>query len=221
MDKDKLTKALELELQARIESEKKRQGEEIKIENSWWQDSVISDEKTALKDGRLVKVSVDNSNYCLIGPIRREEEPRSLTPLTLSLLNKIGSVWSAKIKDKFPDDEVRLSVSSLYRTIESLEERIRLGLAVAEIGPHQAGTAIDFDPNGYYFGEERRAVNRSKPDFNEGYIKTLKETLVDLEKNGDCHVIWEKGYKIKDDRVVESDACWHVCLNPNFKNEKN
>lgn len=221
MDKDKLVKALEMELQAKTDSEKKRQGEEIKIENSWWQNILIFNEDEALNDGRLVDVSLNNPYYYLIGPIRRGEEPKSLTPTTLSLLNKIGSFWNQKIKDKIPGDEtIRLSVSSLFRTIESLQERIRLGLAVANIGPHQAGTAIDFDPNGYYVGDGRKAINRSKSEFNESYIDALKDVLVDLENKRDCHVIWEKGYKIKDNQVVEYDACWHVCLNPNFKNEK-
>ncbi len=203
-------------LTSKREVERLRQGKELEIENNWWGDKIITSENQALQVGILIDVGMDNPNYGLNSILRNKNEPRSLSPKAEGLLNKIAKNWKESVINGGLPSTVRIPVSSLFRTVESLAERVRLGIASANIGPHQAGMAFDIDPNSYYFGEESKAINRSDSEFNQKFIEILIATLKRMEKEGDCHVIFEKGYKIVDSQVIEYDSCYHICVNPNF-----
>ena len=82
------------------------------------------------------------------------------------------------------------------------------------VSPHQAGAAIDFDPNGYYSGFERSSVNRNSPNFDQRYIDSLGKVLDELQGNGFCHLIRERRFKEDEDGVKGYDSCWHVCVSP-------
>jgi hypothetical protein len=111
------------------------------------------------------------------------------------------------------DSKCFLSVASLYRSHEDQEKmRQMTSKATMGVSPHTSGVVVDFDPSGYFIGDDRKSVNSKSAEFDRRYMDVLRETLMEFERNGYIHVIYEKDYRNEGDRVVEYDACYHVCL---------
>ena len=132
---------------------------------------------------------------------------------------EIQSRWQKAMQVQSEDvASVYLAVVSLYRSLELQEqERLKNPLASQGFSSHTAGVAIDFDPNGYYWGEARDKMQSNMTGYRDIYSLTLMKVLESLVNEGACHVIWEKGFRIEDELLISYTACYHVCVSPNFQ----
>jgi len=205
-------------LEQHTHKERLRQSVEVKIENEWCEQYLIESEAENIKSGILVELPDEGMGYRLIGPLRRGEEPRSLRPKAKSLLNIIETLWiNDMIKKQLDPSEIRFSVTSLYRTREWQQQRIKSNIHVALVSPHQSGLAIDFDVNGYYSGISRTPINRQMEEFDHRVTDSLTTTLNHLEKQGYAHLIIEKGYRTNNfNNIEEYTTCLHLCAAPLF-----
>jgi len=210
-------------LQSLREAENVRINQEILIEREWWGLKVLINEDDALANGLLVIVPDEGRFFRLIGRLRHREEPKTLNPLAYQLLLEIQEQW-IKIMNKSGEaiEDVYLSIISLYRSQE-FQMRIMHDTYLASngISAHCAGAAIDFDPNGYYLGLNRKSIQSGSTDFRSIYTLVLKQILEKLVSEGACHVIWEKGIKIEGDVVIRYKACYHICVSPSYKPNEN
>lgn len=212
------TPNINIELDGLRKDERLRVQEKCRDELSWWEDRLIEDVPEALQKGILKEVPQEGTRYRLIMTLRNNKEPKLLNSQALDLLGLVGQKWKDKLINIPTHDVIFLSVTSLYRSRKLQEELLRNGANASTRSAHQAGAAIDFDPNGYYKGSERVSVKRGDGIFDERYILILKEVLEELEKEGKCQVIWEKSYKVVDEAVLEYDSCYHVCAKPTVLN---
>jgi hypothetical protein len=203
-----------------LERDKLRKDERLRVyreserELEWWGDRLLVNVPEALREGALREVPSEGTGFRLIMTLKNNREPKLLNPQALSLLELIGQKWRDKLTNTSIHDDVFLSVTSLYRSRDLQRQLLRRKANAFSKSSHQAGAAIDFDPNGYYEGSKRVSVKRGDKIFNERHISALKETLEQLENEGKCRVIWEKGFKIVGETVVEYDSCYHVCVKP-------
>lgn len=199
--------------------ENKRINDVIEVEREWWMNHVIDNPDEALKEGSLIVVPEEGTNYRLIKRIREEMEPKMLRPEALKLLKEISFDWRTVMEEKgFNTSHVWLSVSSLYRDARFQEKLQKVTYrASSGVSAHVAGVAIDFDSQGYYEGRNRLPISWKSESFNLGYIEALKQVIERHERLGNCHVINEKGFKWFSGGVLEYSACFHVCMNPDFR----
>ncbi|OGM01855.1 hypothetical protein A2115_00170 [Candidatus Woesebacteria bacterium GWA1_41_8] len=203
------------------EGERFRVKKEAEQEMGWWGDQLLESYQAGLSSGRLIKVPqeflVNGLGYRLIYKIRSGQEPGYLSPVAFGLLRVITKSWDERLRDSFAMElPVFLSVTSLYRDPGLQNQFIKSGMNALPLSAHQAGMAIDLDPNGYYQGQSRASVGRGAPEFNEGLILSLGEILEQLKKDGLCNVIYEKAYEENGYTVEERLACVHICVSPRF-----
>lgn len=199
------------------EAETRRINQAVSVESEWWSDYIIHDESKALNDGSLIRLPDEGDNFRLIGDLRGEVEPRSITPQAYSFLKYVVANWAKRIGND--SENVWLAVMSLYRSLEQQKkEALTNPLASRGFSSHTAGKAIDFDPNGYYFGEDRKSIQTGNPNvtFNPIYRDTLVNVLRECETEGLCHIIFEKRYRVEENHIVEYTACIHVCVSPEY-----
>lgn len=205
-------------LQHLREEESRKINEEVLVEREWWEPRILHDENVALAEGRLMVVPDEGNHFRLIGPLRRKEEPNLLNPQAYHLLLVIQDRWLAAMSSESVSARyVRLSITSLFRSLELQKQVMQeTYLASRGISAHNAGAAMDFDPNGYFSGSDRKSVQAGSEDFCDIYPLVLEQVLQELVDEGSCHVIWEKGIKVEGDLVIRYTACYHVCVSPDF-----
>lgn len=192
---------------------------QVRVERDWWEDRIIPDEILAIKEGTLLPVPGYGAHYMTIARIRLGIEPKSLNLLAYGLLSKIQREWAISMKARgIPVKRKYLAVTSLYRSLDMQKSLAATSyLASKGFSAHNSGAAIDFDPNGYYSGAGRLSVQSNKAGYVRMYTEVLLEVLNRLVQLGDCHLIVERGIKIEGNRIVMYDACYHVCVSPNFR----
>lgn len=161
------------------------------------------------KPEELSEVPEIGTGYRLIYRLRNKERYPLLRKDAVDILELIGIRWQEQYGDK-----ILLSVTSLYRTKEEQKKLIEEGKIAADISTHQAGAAIDFDPNGYYEKEENgeiKPISSKDIPFDSDFPQKLLGILLELEKEGFCNVIVEKNYREKDGKIEEYISCYHVC----------
>jgi hypothetical protein len=183
-------------------------------ELQWWGDRLLVNAPEALQKGTLREVPSEGAGFRLIMTLRNNRESKLLNPQARDLLELIGQKWKGK-STNISHDDVFLSVTSLYRPRDLQRQLLRKRANAFSKSSHQAGAAIDFDPNGYYEGIKRVPVKRGDKIFNEKYMSALEEVLEQLENEGKCQVIREKSFKVIGGKIVEYDSCYHVCVKPN------
>lgn len=201
--------------------ERTRIRNEAAIEIKWWGNRIITDTDQAFNDGRLIELPDEHteggSGFRLIGRLRGGEESRYLAPEAKELLYLVTRVWMDDIRGwRMKTDNILLSVTSLYRSAADQKKLIDEGANAAEISSHQAGMAFDIDPRAYYFGTDRRPVCKGMNNYNQEYIEVLIHVLDGLAYYNFCNVVFEYGYDIKNEKIEERTACYHVCVSPNF-----
>lgn len=192
---------------------------EVILERQWWSDAVMFTLNDAIHSHILKEVPIEGHNYRLVGKLRSNEEPRLARSETIILLATIEDMWRERLtRAGLPYNTVYLSVTSLYRD-EALQQRLRQETHMASLGlsAHGAGAAIDFDPRGYYFGDNRIPINYRHPLFNQQYTESLAIVLEELASKDTCHLIYEHGFKLAENQVSKYTACLHVCVNPNTR----
>lgn len=185
----------------------------VSVEHQWWYDWSIE---------QLVEVPDEGKNYRLIWRLRTGEEPKLARPELITLLGIIEERWRLKAAAcGLPTENIFLSVTSLYRDAE-LQKKLKESTPLASegFGSHGLGVAVDFDPNGYYFGEERKAISSFSPDFVPTYTMMLRQTLASLEAEELCYVIYEKRFRKDGTHIVSYEACYHVCVNPEINQKR-
>ncbi len=186
-------------------------------ESVWYEKSVIRSEIDALNKGVLIEVSDDGDRYRLIWTLRTRTQPKSLTPKAFILLLELLNIWYESLKNYDGIDNIYLSISSLYRTLDLQSELSKTThMASTGFSSHTTGMAFDIHARGYYSGYDRHSVVALSEEFDPLYINVIKAILENAEKQGLCHVIVEKGYRLEIDTVIEYDACYHVCVSPDF-----
>jgi hypothetical protein len=209
--------ALKVKLQELLERESERIQEEAVPERAWWSNKIIEDQYSPF----LVKLQDEFDSFKLIRLLRTGKEPRVARQESLNLLKEIDQRWKARLDEKgVPHDDVLLAITSAYRTRELQDQLIATsGLAARGYSAHCAGAAVDFDPNGYYVkqGDDRKAVCSRTESYNPQFTSTLREVVLELQQEGSCHLVLEKGYRIKNTEVEEYEACYHVAVAPDFK----
>ncbi len=202
------------------ETERQKISAATAVERQWWIQHIITDTNQAMKEGILTIVPNQGENYRLIGLISNGQEPNLARPEVVQLLNLIQSRWQTTTrKAQLDTSDIFLSVTSLYRD-QDLQTKLQqqTSLATTEASSHQAGAAIDFDPNGYYQGTELRPINHKSKDFNPALNQALKQVLRELKKEGVCNFVIEKNFRTSTDTVTnqieEYEACYHVCVRP-------
>ncbi|BCX14668.1 MAG: hypothetical protein KatS3mg088_351 [Patescibacteria group bacterium] len=160
------------------------------------------------KPEELSEVPEIGTGYRLIYRLRNKERYPLLRKEAIDTLELIDKRWQEQYGDK-----ILLSVTSLYRTKEEQKRLIEEGKIAADISTHQAGAAIDFDPNGYYYKKngEIKPISSKDISFYSDFPQKLLEILLELEKEGFCNVIVEKNYREKDGKIEEYTSCYHVC----------
>lgn len=205
------------------QQESERINQEVFVERMWWKDHVISDESIAVSDGSLIKVPDFGKNYGLRWSLITSQEPNTIRPQAYRLLLEIQSRWQDAM-EKYGENiaDIYISVISLYRSLELQEkERLQNPLASQAMSAHTAGVAIDFDPNGYYWGDGRDTMQAHMVGYRNIYSVALRQVLERLVTEGACHLILEKSYKIEGELLVQYTGCYHVCVSPKFQLEYN
>lgn len=191
-----------------------------KIEYEWWGDldplETNNDINKSFIDGELVEVIEDEN----IRPIMRLQNPDLkkwlpyLSRDAHKLLIDLGKNWREKMnKENLPKD-IKLSITSLTRSVEYQKEIISSGKLAVEGSSHTKGKSFDIDGCGYYKGEE--AIN---PRFTDNYkdvydtrVHTiLREILQDLKEQGSLNFIPE--YE------GTTNQCFHVTVAPGYIDE--
>ncbi|MGB9643360.1 MAG: DUF5715 family protein, partial [Candidatus Ratteibacteria bacterium] len=169
---------------------------------------LIDDESVyqALKEGKLVPLK--ETRYWRIKELK--DSLAYVTPDTLKLLKIIGERFQEKLKEQnLP--LYRFTISSVLRTQKAQEALAKKNRnATRNISSHQFGTTVDilFTDFEYTAGHQLTfaCLNRykekkefKKKEFDDLAIKygqylkiILAKTLLDLQKEGFCYVIYEK-----------------------------
>lgn len=215
-------KGIQTEIDILRTQERARILDAAKIELRWWAHHLIEDADQAIEQGKLIKIPpvgfVDGSNnygYKVIGKLQSGKEPRLIRPEAEALLYIISKKWRDRIKLQrdLPQNQVFISVTSLFRSAEFQRELIEEGANAAEVSSHQAGMTIDIDPNGFYAGPELKSVNVEMGSIEPIYKIVLADVLSDLSPDK-CNLILEKGYRVIDGKIQEYDSCFHICVKP-------
>jgi hypothetical protein len=191
---------------------------EVIPEKIWWGEHVVDDPSSPL----LVNFPDEMEHFKLIGVLRGGKEPKLAREMAIGLVKEIDKRWQQKTEVmNVSGENILLAITSLYRTRE-MQDRLMVSSPLAARGysSHLAGVAIDLDHNGYYIkqGDERIPVNSKSAFFNPVFTQILKEVILELEKEGACHVIVEKGYRLRDSGEIEEyEACFHVVASPDFR----
>lgn len=200
-----------------VSAERARQALEAQFEIDMLEGEFIEDEAQAVDSGRLIELPDVFGNFRLIGALRRNEESRSLRPRMMNLLEEVGMEWSNRLKIRDLDPNLYyLSVSSLFRSKDWQKKWIETGKALLPRSPHQTGYCIDFDPHGYYYGDQFTAISISNAQYNPSITAELLRVLKTFHKRGSLHLIEEKKYQLIDTDIVESTYCWHICYRFNL-----
>jgi len=108
-----------------------------------------------------------------------------LVPSARVLLDDIGLLFRHKLKEKYPDADYRIIVTSLLRTEEDIRKLRRRNRNATEKSCHRYGTTFDIAYARFDKVEGRNV--------NETILKDiLAETLYELRQQGRCFVIYER-----------------------------
>lgn len=154
----------------------------IEIERRWHSSSkAFQDESEIISDTTLVKVE-PTDNYLPImrfrNPDLHDKYPPYLLPAAKKLLDEVAERWRAAADQAGIDREVRLSVTSLVRSVAYQKQITAAGKISAQTGSsHSYGEAFDIDAHGYYMGE--LAINTIPKEGHEPYREGFADLGID------------------------------------------
>ncbi|HOL50081.1 MAG TPA: DUF5715 family protein [bacterium] len=169
---------------------------------------LIDDEAVsqAAKEGKLV--SLKENRYWRIKELK--DSLAYVTPDTIKLLNLIGERFQKNLK-KQNLPLYRFTISSVLRTQQAQEKLVRKNRnATRNISSHQFGTTVDILFTEFEYTADHQftfaclSKYKERPEFRKKEfdelasiygqcLKTiLAKTLLDLQKEGICYVIYER-----------------------------
>lgn len=155
------------------------------IERQWYGDTpryhTNEDVIRAINAGRLIEVILTQD----ILPIHRLRNPATdnwcyAGRLVVRRLFQMADLWRAEIDEQGldPEGRLRLSVTSLVRTVEQQKRIVQSGALAVPNSTHEVGEAGDFDASGYYRWDCREGLQSiPHPDRSPYRVDTISRTL--------------------------------------------
>ena len=221
------------------EKHKKEVLAENAIERKWYHRTPSFDSAdhilAAFATKRLAQVE-PSENFL---PIRRLRNPQLvatypsyLTVDAHNLMLEIGVEWRKSMKAEGFDDNIRIAVTSLIRTIPYQNTLVKAGKLADPDSAHTRGEAFDIDASGYYIGEI--PIN-PRTGMQESFKTAFKELGAEIFEGsfGDFSLYQPKVHELFKEILIRFQAegklhfvhefpgtgndVFHVCRNPAYQ----
>lgn len=223
------------------EEHKREVLKQVKIETEWYKNQPgyesFAHILSAKAKGALVSVT-STRNYAPIlryrNPRLAEVYPPFLSPAAKEILEEVSSRWRDEADKKGIDPEIKLSVTSLIRTIPYQNTIIKAGKLAAPDSVHTRGEAFDIHGSGYYAGEvpvnnfshkqsdfeqvfKKLNAALTSPAFGDSslYNPQVREILLfvlsQMQEEGRIHFV--------NEYPDTANEVFHICRNPSYQAE--
>ncbi|MEX2411122.1 MAG: DUF5715 family protein [Candidatus Paceibacterota bacterium] len=197
------------------EDELKKVKKLYEIEHKWWGKTkpfkINNDIEQAFQNGELVKI-IEDKNFRPIMRLLNPDLDKWLPYLphqTADLLKKIGNEWRKRVDEENISRNIKLSLTSLTRSVEYQKKIVEMGKLAVENSSHTKGKSFDIDGCGYYEGDKAinpRFTENYKEAYNSRVHQILEEILEEMKNEGIINFIPEY--------YGTTNQCFHVTIAP-------